>query len=355
MDCRLLTGEHLDLSDYRFGTPQKSGCLTMVPITSAQSTTLFRPLPLSVRAKRRPAAAPVLLANPSEQSCVLAPLHFGLPVERGTSHFLSSTALVPPSEQRDLTGDTILPYSSTRRSRIHLKTTYCLPLSLRGAAWRARHPGGQQRLTPALNDLHDRLHRYGLADFPFVLQAHHPDLKSFVNRIELLTGQTGALFYIDDRPVGLEIAPSAAYFAAIWEPLLVGCYGLTALLHQYESPASPAPEPYAVSHLSELRTEMFRVRHQRQEGWASAVAARPEGEFKSESGQKWRNYRVHSLTGTAYAGQYIDEVTTIKAERDESAGMPKMLRNLFRKASATEETLHRSVVYVSLIALDRAT
>jgi len=351
MDCRLLTGEHLDLSDYRFGTPQQTGCLTVVPITSAQSTTLFRPLPLSVRAKRRPAAAPVLLANPSEQSCVLAPLHFGLPVERGTSHFLSGTALVPPSEHRDLTGDTILPYSSTRRSHINLKATYCLPLSLRGPAWRARNHGGQQRLAPALNDLHDRLHRHGLDRFPFVLQAHHPDLKSFAGRIELLTGQTGALFYIDGRPVGLEIAPSAAYFAAIWEPLLVGCYGLPALLWQYDSPAPPSPEPYAVSRLSELRTEMFRARHQKQEQWEGAVAARPEGDFKIEAGQKWRNYRVHSLTGTAFAGQYIDEVATIKAEADDGAGMPRMLRNLFRKSPQTEETTRRRVVYASLFAL----
>jgi len=351
MDCRFLTGEHLDLSDYRFGTPQQAGCLTVVPITSAQSTTLFRPLPLSVRVKRRPAAAPVLLANASEQSCVLAPLHFGLPVERGASHFLSGTALVPPSEQRDLTGDTILPYSSTRQRGINLKATYCLPLSLRGPAWRARHPGGQRHLTPTLNDLHERLHRHGLDRFPFVLQAHHADLKSLTGRIELLTGQTGALFFIDDRPVGLEIAPSAVYFAAIWEPLLVGCYGLTALLRQYESPAPPSPEPYAVSRLSELRTEMFRARHQIQEQCDGTVAARPEGDFKIESGQKWRNYRVHSLTGTAFAGQYIDEVTTVKAEKDDGAGMPKMLRNLFRKAPQTEETTRRRVVYASLFAL----
>ncbi|MCW3050908.1 MAG: hypothetical protein JWN14_78 [Chthonomonadales bacterium] len=351
MDCRLLTGEHLDLSDYRFGTPQQFGCLTVVPITSAQSTTLFRPLPLSVRAKRRPDAAPILLANALEQSCVLAPLHFGLPVERGTSHFLSGTALVPPSEQRDLTGDTILPYSSIRHQRINLKATYCLPLALRGPVWRARHPGGQQRLIPALNDLQDRLRRLDLAAFPFILQAHQPDLKSFVGRIELLTGQTGALFFIDDRPVGLEIAPSAVYFAAIWEALLVGCYGLTALLHQYDSPALPSPEPYAISRLSELRTEMFRVRHQRQEEWEGTVAVRPEGDFKSETGQKWRNYRLHSLTGTAYAGQYIDELTTVQAEKDDGAGMPKMLRSLFRKASPTEETTRRRVVYASFFTL----
>lgn len=349
MDCRLLTGDQLDLNDYRFGAPQQAGRLTVLPILGQQASTDLLPFAQAGRAEQN-SAGPILLANTSEQGCLLAPLHFGLPTGPHNGCFLAGAALTPPAEKRDLAGQALLPYRATRRNSFDATGSFCLPLALRSPAWQVRRQSGAQRLAASRDDLEGHLLRHGLGRFPALLQTQHSELQSFARQIELLSGQTGALFFIEDHPVGLEIAPSPAYFAAIWKPLLLGCYGLTALLRQYDLPKpSPVPEPYPVATLSELRTEMFRARHQYQERLEASVAVRAKGFFAVEPGQRWRNYRLHSLTGTAFAGQYIEEVI---ADEPETGGMPKMLRNLFRKGvSHTEETTRHRIVYVSMFAL----
>ena len=336
MDCRLLTGDHLDLSDYRFGTPQQSGCLTVVPITTPHATDLLR-FPFDAgKADPGFSAGTLPPKHDSEQACLLAPLHFNAPVEQGRRAMMSRVKLVSPLRRQDLTGDVVL-----RASARSCPAIYSLPLVWRDAFWRRRPSAAGDALQVALL-------RQGFGLFPRVLR--HPELRRWTSRIELLTGQTGALFCIDDRPVGLEIAPSPAYFAAIWQPLLLGCYGLTALLHAYDSPPTASPEPFAVANLTELRTEMFRSRHQRQARWEAALADSGPAAITIEEAQRWGNYRVQSLTGAAFAGQYVEEVTV--AEASAEGAMPRMLRNLLRKGAATAaETTRKRIVYVSLFAL----
>jgi hypothetical protein len=350
MDCRLLTGDHLDLSDYRFGTPQQAGCLTVVPITAQHSTDLFLPPAEVDGVGYHTAAGTPMLLNRREQGCILAPLHLGIPVERSKSYVLSHTTLLARTERLDLAREIPFPSQPSRRTRFDLTQNYVLPLILRGRAWRVRRSTDRARLTPEWNALQIQMRRLGTLET--VVQARTSQLHCLSRRIELLSGQTGALFFIDDQPVGLEIAPSPAYFAALWQPLLLGCYGPTALLREQDSPVTtPTLEPYSVSRLTELRTEMFRARHQRQEKLEAAVTRRVEDAITIAEEQRWRNYRVQSLTGTSFAGQYIEEVTAVETTVVDSGAMPKMLRNLFRKGGSHEEKIRRRVVYVSLFAL----
>jgi hypothetical protein len=308
LDCCLLTGDRLDLTDYRFGTPQQAGSLTVLPITSHRASDAFLPFSPDMAAEEGAKTDSVVLTKASGHGCFLAPLHFDGP------------------------------------------GNLFLPLSLRGPAWTSRRSTDPARLTPAWNDLHGRLRRLGR---PLSLHSCRPELDLLTRRIELLTGQLGALFFLNDRPVGLEIAPSPAYFAAVWQPMLMGCYGMVALLSELESPGMTSlVEPYAVSRIADLRTEMFRVRHQRQEQLEASVTSPQQGEFTTEEEQRWRNYRVQSLTGPRFAGQYVEEVTTIEAKSAESGAMPKMLRNLFRKGSLPNGAASRHRIhYVSLFAL----
>ncbi|MCW3099697.1 MAG: hypothetical protein JWL77_5315 [Chthonomonadaceae bacterium] len=352
MDCRLLTGDHLDLSDYRLGTPQQAGSLTVVPITAQHSTDLFLPPTEADGVGYHATTGTPMLLNRREQGCILAPLHLGIPVERSKSYVLSHTTLLARTERLDLAREIPFPSQPSRRTRFDTTQNYVLPLTLRGRAWRVRRSTERARLTPELNALQIRLRRLGLGTLEAAVQARTPQMHCLSRQIELLSGQTGALFFIDDQPVGLEIAPSPAFFAALWPPLLLGCYGLTALLREQDSPVTtPMLEPYSVSRLTELRTEMFRARHQRQEKLEAAVTRRVEDAITIAEEQRWRNYRVQSLTGTSFAGQYVEEVLGTETKATDGGAMPKMLRNLFRKAGPTEETTRKRVVYVSLFAM----
>ena len=349
MDCRLLTGDHLDLSDYRLGTPQQAGCLTVVPITTQHTTDLFLPPIQAEGVGNRTPTTPILL-NRSEQHCVLVPLHLGIPVERSKSYVLSHTALLPITERLDLAREISFPTQALRRGRFDLRQNYLLPLPLRGHAWSVRHSTDRARLTPERYALQNRIRRLGLGTIEAVVQGRTPDLLCLSRRIELLTGQTGALFFLNDQPVGLEIAPSPSYFATLWQPLLTS-YGIAALLHEQETPAVPlSTERYNASRLSELRTELFRTRHRRQEQLEASIAVRSTDPIAIEEHQRWRNYRVQSLSGSRFAGQYVEEVLGMETKPTDGSAMPKMLRNLFRKGG-TEEKTRRRAVCISLFSV----
>ncbi len=342
MDCRLLTGDHLDLSDYRFGTPQQAGCLTVVPITSPHATEALL-LPSEADAAGYGSdAIPPRPQNHQDPRRVLVPLHLMLPAEQNRGEIQPLVELVPATS--------VLA---------HFDLTQCsiMPLLWRQRSWMNQTDPKYARMLPEVNAFADRLRQLGLFHFQNTGAAERiPQMQRLSRQIELLAGQTGALFFVEDQPVGLEIAPSPAYFAALWRPLLFGCYGLTALVWESEA-TSPRPSmtPFGVSRLGELRSEMFRARHQRQERLEAAVAACPESPIAIVDGANYGNYRSRSLTGPDFAGQYLEEMTRREMEAADEGTMPKMLRSLFRKAPPTKEPTRGKAVYVSLFAFNRAT
>ena len=54
---------------------------------------------------------------------------------------------------------------------------------------------------------------------------YNDKLSEFVAQFECLPKQTGAIVLIDDKVVGVEIAPNPEYWAEVWEPLIRACYG----------------------------------------------------------------------------------------------------------------------------------
>jgi hypothetical protein len=201
MDCRALTGDLLDLSDYRFGTPQRAGLLTVVPITGRHVSNGFLPPGKRSRGGKPAVIGSTTLHNDSESECLLAPLHFGRPTDRNSSRVLSKSVLVPCGKRLELARELVYPYHFSRRICFDLSRNYFLPLLLRGPAWRARLSSDASRLTPEINALQTALNRHDLGPLSAAVQAKNMALNTYSRRIELQTGQTGALFFIQDRPV----------------------------------------------------------------------------------------------------------------------------------------------------------
>ena len=338
MDCRLLTGDQLDLSHYHFGAPQQAGCLTVMPIVTQYNTEPFQ-IPGETDGEDANIAGISIPRDMGDGRRILMPLHLEVPLEK---------------KSRTQSRVELLPYGGD-----HFDLAQCsvLPLLWRQHLWTTDSDPKATHFLPELRAFEARRRQLGLRQSR-VANVHPciPQLQRLSRQIERVAGQTGALFFIDDQPVGLEIAPSSAYFTALWKPLL-RCYGLTALVHESERPATNVlAVPFSVSRLGELRTEMFRCRHQYQERLEATVAAPPSGPVVIVDLIDYRKYRSRSLTSPDFAGQYVEEVTLIKAKGADGHGtMPRMLRNLFRKSPPLEEPTRGRAVYVSLFAFNRAT
>ncbi len=352
MDCRMLTADLFDLSAYRFAAPQRSGALTIVPILGQPSPSPFLSPGEGLQSKWEPSQSVWTLGSESGQAPMLLPLHTGIGVAPRQCVLLSSAALLPPSKRMKLTGEISLFLPSSARQTFDVTENAVLPLPLRGQAWRLRYLQREDRLQPDIRHLEHQFSSHRSFSFSRLLQGSQQAAESFARRFELLTGQTGALFFLDNRPVGLEIAPSPAFFATLWEPLLCGCYGIAALLHEQNLAPMPSPQPYDIEELSQLRTRMFEERHRLDDSLAAVLTTHSQEVYTLEAGQSWHNFRLHSFTSQNYAGQYIEEILPPEPNPPpETAALPRMFRTLFRKNPAPSDTAPRRLHYVSLFAI----
>ncbi|MFC1836550.1 ARPP-1 family domain-containing protein [Thermodesulfobacteriota bacterium] len=72
--------------------------------------------------------------------------------------------------------------------------------------------------------------RTDMAHLEFLFTQFDKELSQFVAEFETIPRQIGALVIINGQLVGVEIAPSPAYWRSVWEPLIRFCYGPEALM-----------------------------------------------------------------------------------------------------------------------------
>ena len=100
MDKLKLIPQALDLSDYRFGTPQRSGTMTVLPLFGNNGNGKFSSPLSGLKLSRVKGYGSVELENPSGGGTAIVPLHIGYIQDR-----LKTTAFaVPPSSLRARSG-----------------------------------------------------------------------------------------------------------------------------------------------------------------------------------------------------------------------------------------------------------
>jgi hypothetical protein len=71
---------------------------------------------------------------------------------------------------------------------------------------------------------------YDRGHLRILFEKFRKELETFIAEFESLEGQIGAIIVINGRVTGIEIAPSAEYWSAVWDKLVRFCYGPEAIL-----------------------------------------------------------------------------------------------------------------------------
>jgi hypothetical protein len=183
---------------------------------------------------------------------------------------------------------------------------FILPVQLRAQALQLRGENGYSKLWDGISRLNDTFGLPNRGHLEQIISRARATLTQYQSRFELLAGQTGALFFLGDKLAGVEIAPTAAYFAEVWMPLVCFSYG-TAALHA-EAAQEPAPAlPFPATTLDELRTQLARHRAAREEEIGAWLAATPAEQWDRKEEEHLETLRLHTVTGRNYAGQYVDD------------------------------------------------
>lgn len=100
-----------------------------------------------------------------------------------------------------------------------------LPAELRGAALALKNEINYEALWESIAGMHKNHGITASSNLIDFLRTFKTQMDSFVAEFELLDDQVGAIILINGQIVGVEVAPSRAYWKSVWTPLVRVCYG----------------------------------------------------------------------------------------------------------------------------------
>lgn len=308
MDCNKLVPREFDLSPYRFGMPQASGAMTVVPIFGADSDGKFTSPLSGIKLNRVNGYGNMELSNPAEKGLAIVPLHMGYIQDGAQNHALCRSAFIAAGQKLMFEDACCVQAAQGGYLEGREQWFFILPLPLREEALKLRSQKNYSKLWDGISRLNQQFDLPNRGHLEEILSKKRAFLTQYRSRFELLAGQTGALFLIRDKLVGVEIAPSAAYFQELWMPLVCFCYGAAAMYEeQHEKPAEKELVPFAASNLEELRSQLHQSRLDLQQQVRNAIANTPAENFQTQEEERFLELRLQTVTGNNFAGQFVEE------------------------------------------------
>ncbi|MGC4043914.1 MAG: hypothetical protein QM758_08905 [Armatimonas sp.] len=307
MDLTLLdsfTGVANGLAELTAGPAQRYGTLTMVPLLGPDALETAPPS-VGARLATVHTYGDVSLKNESHLPAI-APLHLGYIQHGAQNHALCRSALIAPGKEVRFTDACCVQAAQGGFLEGKAQWFFLLPRELRGQALEQRGVSGYSKLW---NDIAQFNKSYGLharGHLDELLVKQRGALNIFQSRFERLDSQRGALFFLGEKLVGLEVAPTAAYFADIWPALVCFVYGPEAWRNEL-SGKEPDARAFEAESLEELSVALHTERLRQERQLASCLEAARQPRPKTKPEQRWGALCLSTLTGDSLIGQLVTE------------------------------------------------
>jgi hypothetical protein len=307
VDYHQLIPTKFDLSTYRFGMPQQSGTLTVLPVFGSDNDSRFV-APLSgLKLSQVRGYGNMELSNPAETGIAIVPLHMGYIQDRAQNHALCRSAFIAAGQKLMFEDACCVQAAQGGYLEGREQWFFILPLQLREEALELRGKEDYSKLWDAISRLNEQFSLANRGHLEQILSRKRAFLTQYQSRLELLPQQTGAVFFIGDKLAGVEIAPSAAYFQELWMPLVCFCYGVAAMYQEKDVEVKQPFVPFSAGNLKELREQLNQSRLERQEQVRNWLAQTPAEQFGIEEEERFLSLRLQTVTGKNFAGQYVEE------------------------------------------------
>jgi hypothetical protein len=307
VDYHQLIPTKFDLSTYRFGMPQQSGTMTVLPIFGSDNDGRFV-APLSgLKLSQVRGYGNMELSNPAETGIAIVPLHMGYIQDRAQNHALCRSAFIAAGQKLMFEDACCVQAAQGGYLEGRDQWFFILPLPLRQEALELRGKEDYSKLWDAISRLNEQFSLPNRGHLEQIISRKRAFLTQYQSRLELLPHQTGAVFFIGDKLAGVEIAPSAAYFQELWMPLVCFCYGVAAMYQEKDLEVNKPLVPFSASNLKELREQLNQSRLERQEQVRNWLAQTPAEQFGIEEEERFLSLRLQTVTGKNFAGQYVEE------------------------------------------------
>ena len=196
------------LDEVEPGRLQSVGHMQVIPLLG-QDDLFFSPPDLLVGTT---GYGSVCLSNEAERPTVV-PTGAGWVVrQRAQDHALGGATLLPAKSTKTVETARCIQQSQGGFIKHERHRMLVLPWALRHTALMLRRETGYNKLWPAVSKLNGVFGLQQHGHLEYFLRGFAKQLDEFVAEFECVPGQIGAIILVDDRVVGVERAPSHAYW-----------------------------------------------------------------------------------------------------------------------------------------------
>ena len=309
MDLQSAVPLELDLTARRFGRPQQSGPLTVVPLFGADANGKFTPPLSGLKLGGVRGYGNMELHNPGPSGVAIVPLHMGYIQDRAQNHALCRSAFLGAGQKRLFEDACCVQQAQGGYLESKEQWFFILPLGLRARSAGAARPE-ELRQAVAGHQRAEHAARSGVArpsGTGPVRQAAVPDA---------VPEPAGIAARTDRAPCSSSATawPASRWRRVrrtseeVWMPLVCFCYGTAALEVAGETAPNAAElPPFAATSLADLRSQLLASRQQRLERVRDWLAQTPADRFDRQEEEAYLGLRLYTAVGEHFIGQFVED------------------------------------------------
>ncbi len=249
--------------------------------------------------------------NPGD--CVLiVPCHAGYVVKQAAQdHAMAHAGVVRSAGERSFNTAMCIQQSQGGFIQRGSYRMLILPYALRERALEVRKDKSYNKLWDAISLFNQEMGVQGHGHLEFFLKHFRKELDEFVAEFECVPRQIGAIILVDDQVVGVERAPSHAYWQSVWPCLIRECYGSLAIRvaqlkgERVEAPASRTPLPDGIGSLDELESVIAEIARQEDERAKATVRELLDEQLTLTRDESTAGLTVETIEPGRFTGQVI--------------------------------------------------
>ncbi len=242
---------------------------------------------------------------------MIVPCHAGYVVKPAVQdHAMLRAGLVGANRERKYDTAACIRQSQGGYIRRGAYQMLILPYALRERALQLRGES-YSKLWDAIGAFNHDLGIQGGGRLEFFLKHFREELDEFVAEFECVPRQIGALVLADDQVVGVERAPSHAYWQSVWPCLIRECYGSLAIRvaqlkgERVRAPASRVPLPDGLESLDDLDAAIAEISAAEDERAKAAVRSLLDCELALTQDESTAGLQIETVESERFTGQVI--------------------------------------------------
>ncbi len=293
------------------GRIQSVGYMQVIPLVSDLSDDRFVS-PVEGEAEVYTTNYGTLGFRNSSDRILIVPCHAGYVVKRAAQdHAMAHAGVVRSAAERSYDTAMCIQQSQGGLIRRGSYEMLILPYALRERALEVRKDKSYNKLWDAISRFNQQMGVQGQGHLEFFLKHFRKQLDEFVAEFECVPRQIGAIILVDDQVVGVERAPSHAYWQSVWPCLIRECYGSLAISvaqskdDHAEALASSRPLPDDISSLDNLDSVIAEIARQEDERAKAMVRDLLDEQLTLTRDESTDRLSVETVEPGRFTGQVI--------------------------------------------------